>query len=198
VFADLIEDELRAQGLNVDVVNAGVGGNTTAMARARFERDVLSKEPRIVTISFGVNDSAVDVWKGATEPRVSLHNYEENLRHFIRALREQGSEPILMTPNPLLWTPGLKSMYGKPPYDPDAPDGFTVTLRAFTETVRRLAGEEDVSLVDTDKAFRSGAHGPLESLLLDGMHPNDVGHCIVAGELMRFLAPMLGDSAPSE
>ncbi|GMO50592.1 MAG: arylesterase [Treponemataceae bacterium] len=38
------------------VVNAGRCGDTAQAARARFERDVLSKKPRAVIVEFGAND----------------------------------------------------------------------------------------------------------------------------------------------
>ncbi|HWC90807.1 MAG TPA: GDSL-type esterase/lipase family protein, partial [Pirellulales bacterium] len=84
VYATILQEELRG----VRVINAGVGGNSTEMARKRFEADVLSQRPRIAIIQFGINDAAVDVWKTppATQPRVSLERYEANLRSFVRSL----------------------------------------------------------------------------------------------------------------
>src|SRR5690606_34808526 len=54
-------------------LNRGVPGNTTEMARERFENDVLRPAPRLVIIQFGINDATVDVWMKppATAPRVS-------------------------------------------------------------------------------------------------------------------------------
>ena len=40
VYAQRLESKLGASGLSVEVVNAGVGGNTTAAARRRFAQDV--------------------------------------------------------------------------------------------------------------------------------------------------------------
>ena len=130
-FGTLLSEDLPARGIEPTVVNAGVGGNTTVLARKRFEKDVLAHDPDIVTISFGINDSAVDVWKGATEPRVDVEQYEANLRYFVQTLRQCGATPILMTPNPLAWTPTLKDTYGKAPYDRDDPEGFNVTLKQY-------------------------------------------------------------------
>ena len=59
VYADI----LRAELSNVRVLNAGSGGDSTEMARARFSRDVLDRKPGVVVIQFGINDSAVDVWE---------------------------------------------------------------------------------------------------------------------------------------
>ncbi len=71
VYADILRDELTG----VQVINAGVGGNTTSMARLRFEADVLTHAPDLVLIQFGINDSAIDVSRGAAQPRVSRETY---------------------------------------------------------------------------------------------------------------------------
>lgn len=47
---------LLAAALPIPVVNAGVAGETTADGLRRLERDVLSREPRLVLVFFGGND----------------------------------------------------------------------------------------------------------------------------------------------
>ena len=44
--------------LGVPVINAGVGGDSTRNVLARFETDVLSKNPDVVIICIGRNDQA--------------------------------------------------------------------------------------------------------------------------------------------
>src|SRR5690606_6751766 len=56
VYADLLRERLPAAGQPATVVNAGVGGNSTTDARARFERDVLAHDPDLAIIQFGLND----------------------------------------------------------------------------------------------------------------------------------------------
>lgn len=176
----------------VPAFNAGIPGNTTKMARARFEKDVLVYKPRVVVIQLGINDSAVDVWKtpSATASRVSVADYETNLRFFIAELRKINAKPILMTTNPLRWTAKLKEMYGKPPYNPDDPKSFeTTTLARYNDTIRKLAKELDVPLVDVHAAYDKVES--VDALLLDGMHPNDNGHQLVADLLVPVLREQL-------
>jgi lysophospholipase L1-like esterase len=185
IYAAILQEELR----HVRVINAGVGGNTTELARKRFEADVLSHQPRIAIIQFGINDAAVDVWKTppATQPRVSLERYEANLRYFVQTLKSRNALVVLMTPNPLRWTPKLKEMYGHPPYKPGEPDGFNGLLMQYCEAVRRVAREERTDLIDVQRAFSDEAQKQgvsVDALLSDGMHPNDKGHRIVA-DLLR-------------
>ena len=192
IFGALLEQELPALGYPVNVINAGVGGNSTADARARFETDVLAHNPGIVTIAFGINDAAVDVWKGATAPRLPLPKYQDNLRYFVRALKSRGATPVLLTPNPLEWTPKLLEMYGKAPYEPEREDGFNVLLNDYVQAVREIAKEENVLLVDVQSLFKKHKRRtPGQSLLLDGMHPNEYGHRLIADALLRTLTPIL-------
>lgn len=178
IYAAILDEKLDAT-----ITNAGVGGHDTGKARARFERDVLNRKPNLVVIQFGINDAAVDVWKKppAKDPRVSKSDYETNLRFFIREIRKAGGKPILMTPNPIRWTPKLKTLYGKRPYDPDDDDGFNVLLRDYAEIARKIAGKEKVPLIDVYAEFQKR---DVDSLLLDGMHPNAKGHELVAKLLL--------------
>lgn len=187
IYASVLQEELR----NVRIINAGVSGNTTEMARKRFEQDVLTHQPQIAIIQFGINDSAMDVWKtpAAVEPRVLLARYEANLRHFVQTLKSKHTRVVLMTPNPLRWTPKLKEMYGKPPYHPENADGFNVPLEPYCDATRRVAREEGAELLEMQSAFAEQAKKcgvTLDSLLSDGMHPNDNGHRIEA-DLLREL-----------
>ena len=43
-------------GSGFELVNAGVGGNSSREAMARYERDVLAHDPDIVLLEFGGNN----------------------------------------------------------------------------------------------------------------------------------------------
>lgn len=197
VYSVRVNEALQAIGSSLSVHNAGVGGNTTRDARGRFAKDVLRHRPRIVVMQFGINDAAVDVWKKppATGPRVPLEEYKANLGAMVEAAREGGADVILMTTNPVRWTPRLKGMYGKPPYDLDAEDGFeSPLLTAYNEAIRRLALEMNVPLVDVRASypeFASKRNLTIDGLLLDGLHPSDVGHELVAGLLVPVIRDVL-------
>lgn len=202
VYADLLQKELPERGLSVRVINAGIGGNNTHHARARFEKDVLTHTPKIVVIQFGINDAAVDVWKDppATKPRVSLADYENNLRHLIDVLETRDVRVVLMTPNPLRWTPKMRELYGKPPYLPNETDGFNIKLEEYAETIRRLAKTENVPLVDVYKRFEQFGNKEGQSvndLLLDGIHPNDRGHRLVADQLIGVVLKLEHEASTS-
>ena len=193
IYAGLLQKELTFGGKEVHVINAGVPGNTTVMAAARFEKDVLAAKPDVVIVQFGINDSAIDVWKNppANGPRVAQAVYEQNVRAFVTALKKKGVLVFLMTPNPLCWTDALRAKYGHAPYHPDEEGGFNLLLRKYADSMRQIANEQGIPLVDVFDAFeehakKRGASTPSD-LLLDGMHPNNEGHRLVADLIMAQL-----------
>ena len=195
VYADLINEEFEKKRIPINILNAGIPGNTTDHAVKRFQKDVLDKKPDLVIIQFGTNDSAYDVWKNppATKPRVGIKVYKKNLRSFIKALKKQKSKVILVVPPPLLWTEKMIEMYGKPPFNPKERDGFNVSLRKYNEVVRKIAKSEKVPLVDLFAAYLEydKMEGQsMERLLLDGIHPNSEGQEIEARLLIEVIKEM--------
>lgn len=194
VYTDQLARRFLGEIAGQHFVNRGVPGNTTADARQRFADDVLALAPQVVIIQFGINDSAVDVWKSppVNHARVPLADYCENLRFFVTEIRRISGKVIFMTPNPLRWSTETRRLYNAHPYDPTHDLGFTVVLHPYVDAVRRLSDELAVPLVDIYALYEQWEtfHGESCSrLLLDGMHPNTQGHTLVADAL----APLLHD-----
>ena len=196
VYATRVEIALQSIGSSLSVSNSGVPSNTTVQARKRLQEEVLRHKPRIVVMQFGINDSAVDVWKKPpmTEPRVSLSAFIDNYRAMITESQQQGAKVIVMTTNPLRWTSKLRELYGKPPYHADAEDGFeSLNLRRYNAALRKIATELKVPLVDVHTAYPAFAEKhktTIDAMLTDGMHPGDLGHQLVA----ELLVPAIRDA----
>ena len=184
VYAQRLAAELPKRGLAAEIINAGIGGNTTADAMARFQRDVVDRKPDLVIMQFGLNDASVDVWKDRklTTTRVALEKYRDNLRQMISQLKDRKVRVILMTPNPMCWTPRMREIYGHPPYDPKDPQGFNVLVKDYAAAAREVAREQGVTLVDVHENYQQHAKDPrrsLATLMPDGIHPNDQGQEII-------------------
>ncbi len=195
-YSDLLRQELKPKnGKLLDVVNAGIGGNTTQHARERFEKDVLSRKPDLVIMQFGSNDAAVDVWKNppADRPRVSLEDYEKNLEWMITKIQEQKGKVILVTPPPSRWTEKLKEMYGKPPYAPNDPNGFNYLKEKYIDKMKEVGARKKVSVIDLYSRyfeFEKAEKRPMDELYVDGLHPNSEGHRIEADMLLDTIRKM--------
>lgn len=71
----------------VAVINAGVSGDTTEMALARVDKDVLARDPRIVIVGLGGNDFLQST---------SIATTEQNLRAIVEKIESAGASVILL------------------------------------------------------------------------------------------------------
>ena len=147
----------------IELVNSGISGETTLDGLARLDWSVLSYEPDLVTINFGINDCVLSL---------DLAEFEENFVEMVRRIRSgPASEVLLLSSQPL----------ETPPYDKWVQD--------YYQAVERVALEMDVGFVDVFGAWMERMeHGtPLSSLILSGLdHPNEAGYRIIAEELMKL------------
>lgn len=77
---------LLSEKIGIPVINAGVSGDTTEMALARIERDVLNKDPKLVVIVLGGNDFLRRVPKTQTLA---------NIKNIITQIQAKGSSVVL-------------------------------------------------------------------------------------------------------
>lgn len=182
-FAAISERGLKAKGLNVRVVNLGIGGERTDQALRRLDA-VAETKPRVVTIMYGTNDSYVD--PGQTASRLNREEYRTNLKAIVAELRKRGIEPILMT---------------EPAWAADAaPNGVgenpNLRLAPFMVACWEVAAECRVPVVDH---FAHWTEAQMKGQVLrqwttDGCHPNPRGH----RELSELLLPVLLGSLQSD
>jgi acyl-CoA thioesterase I len=146
----------------INVIVTAIGGEESESGAKRFERDVLSLRPEVVTIDYALNDR-----------RIGLARAETAWRSMITNALARNIKIILLTPTPDV------NVKLDDPKDP---------LNQHATQIRKLAAEYHVGLVDSLEAFRatlkSGAH--LEDLMSQSNHPNRAGHELVATELLRW------------
>jgi len=150
---------------NITVINAGISGHTTKEGLARLERDVLSHEPDLVTVSFGLNDMT----------RLTPQEYRTNLESLISQCRERGCQGVLCTPNAVIDTQGRP--IGK--------------LVEYCDIIHEVGRQMSVPVCDQYQAgadLHSRAPWTWRLTLSDEIHPNMDGHKRMAEELCRTIA----------
>ena len=95
-----LEAALRAKGLDIRIIDAGVSGDTTAGGRARLDW-ALADRPQAVIVALGGNDGLRGI-----EPR----NTEANLAAILDALAARGLPAMLAG---MLAPPNLGAEYGR-------------------------------------------------------------------------------------
>lgn len=85
-FPAVLQRELRARGTSLQVVNAGVSGDTSAGGRRRVDW-LLKQKPDLVVVELGGNDGL----RG-----VPLESIEQNLRAILLKIQKAGAKTLLL------------------------------------------------------------------------------------------------------
>lgn len=154
----------------IEVVNAGISGNTTSDGLQRLERDVLSHAPHLVCIMFGLNDMG----------RLDPSQFQANLVTLVEKCRGGGAEVILCTPNGMMENPGR-------PRD---------RLKQFCQVLAETSRAHATPLCDVFQAYetlRTLDPRGWRLLFSDEIHPNMDGHRLTARLLAQTIS---GEDAP--
>lgn len=186
-------DSLTAAGVFVNnlknqfgfnIINAGVGGNNTNDARARFNSDVLAKNPDVVIICFGMNDSALDMAK-----YVKMETFRANMNYFVTTLKDKGAKVILCTSNyieeSLYYTRHNSAVF-------EPVGGAAAFVDSYCQAVREIAAEQQVYLADVRTACDS--YPNRLDITTDGVHCTTLGYSLYSNLIgKQFTRIFLGD-----
>ena len=165
------------------VLNAGVGGNTSREGLARIEPDVLAKRPDHVLVEFGGNDPTFD-----EKRHVPLDEYERNLEA-IKA-RVASAVPdcrlIMLVFPPVIdaWhVHGRLEAYRKA-------GGLDVQVERYRQLTREFSARHHLPLADIDVALRRFVrrNEAGEVILPDGVHLTEAGNRVVAEAVLDCLS----------
>ena len=148
-------------------INTGVGGDTTAMMLARFDRDVLAYRPDAVIVTAGGNDSN-------PVQNVSHEQYRANLLELHRRITAYGGEVIFQT-----YYACRKELL--------AP-GMAERMDRNMQIVREVAAETGSLLQDHYRRWnrlRDRFPAVYALLMKDAMHVNADGNAIMGADLLR-------------
>ncbi|MDD4269843.1 MAG: GDSL-type esterase/lipase family protein [Pirellulales bacterium] len=187
-FREIARRELTEKlGGKVEVFNAGRNGDIVTLATKRLEKDVLDRQPRIVTVMFGGNEAGFyrpETGGFADTPRVGREQFKAAAGTVVDRLRAARITVVLMTCPPMTeryWGMRLEA-YRK--------HGINFLVKDYAEAIREVAAEKQVALVDVYRAFDQNR--AWLDYFPDGLHPDARGHRVIANLLVEELARILG------
>lgn len=187
-FRDIMRRELTEKlGTKVKVVNAGVNGDIITLAAARLKRDVLDREPDLVTIMFGGNEAGFyrpETNGFADTPRVSRDEFKKALLTTVDRIREAKITVVLMT------CPPMTERYWGMKLEPYQKNGINFLVKDYAQAMRDVAAEKDVELIDVYRAFQQKPERL--DYFPDGLHPDARGHRVIADLLVNRLTRIIG------
>lgn len=158
------------------VLNTGISGNRVTDLAARWQTDVLDLKPEWLSVMIGIND----VWRHFDNPaieQVDLDRYTSVYRKLLERTRPQLKGLVLMTPYFL---------------EADRADPMRAMMDTYGAATRELAHEFDAVFVDVQAAFDAYlTHQSARTLCEDRVHPNGIGHMIIAEAFMNRVVPRM-------
>ncbi len=175
-YVRLVRDWLRsAHPANApEIINKGISGNKIQDLQDRWEDDVLSLRPDLVSIKIGIND----VWHGLGENRdgTTLEKFREGGEDLLHRLKKScPTATIILCEPSVIWPP--------------APEEGNECLQPFLEVIRNLALQFEVHrLIPLHGAFvKSREIRPDIDWAPDGVHPSSSGHMLIARTWLAML-----------
>jgi acyl-CoA thioesterase-1 len=160
-YPTLLQARIDAAGLDFEVINAGVTGDTTAAGLRRIDW-VLREPAAVLVLALGGNDGL----RGIDPPHA-----KENLRAMVERAREKDPDTRIILAG-MQSPPNMGARYTK----------------EFEEIYPALAEELDLALVPF---LLESVGGVPELNLPDGIHPNEEGQELVARNVWEILEPVL-------
>jgi acyl-CoA thioesterase I len=159
-FPGIIQAKIDSLGLNYEVVNSGVSGETSAGGKSRIDW-ILNQDIDIFVLELGANDGL----RG-----VPIAETKANLQAIIDAVKRKSSDTKII----------LAGMQLPPNMGQD----YTAQFRAIFSD---LASENNIAFIPF---ILKDVGGVKELNQNDGIHPTAEGHKIVAGNVWEVLRPI--------
>ncbi len=152
---------------SIQLIPAGISGDSAAGGSARLERDVLRFHPDLTVVAFGSNDAS---YNGEKE----IAAYGEHLRSIFKRLKEDGGEVIYLTQ---IYMNTRISPYVTAPFLIEIAENCAKAqnsglLKAYYEEGKRVAREEGVEICDLYSVWEAMANAGVDTTALLSNHLN--------------------------
>lgn len=188
-WVSLLQDMLqqRYPDLEITVVNAGIGGNTTRDRLARLAKDVMERYPDLVISDFGANDASYK-----PEQHVSLDEFARNIKLMHdQIVSKTGAAEIYWPQTPVL---SEKHVWREQPIYVKA-GGIDKYGEAYRKCTAKMSHKLHVPFVNMDAIFRKKflEKGADFYLCPDGVHYLEAGNQLVAESLLPVVEKIIQD-----
>lgn len=160
------------------LVNCGIGGDTTAGIMLRCHTQIFPQKPDAVLIMGGSNDISF-TW-----------DYRQacaNVVSIVRNAQAQGIRCIVGIPVPM----AAEDMAFRP-WDPERDMEYTaMQCRSYARWLQVYCRERNIPAVDFHTPFLNPDGTVRRELFSDGLHPNAMGHRVMADVLCSVLPKLL-------
>ena len=155
------------------IINSGVSGHTSRDLLARFDRDIVAKNPDWVSICIGIND----VWRQFDSPAIPESHvlpdeYKENLEKMIMKIKDN-----------------VKGIFILSPYimEPNREDAMRKRTDEYVAICKELSEKYGCIFVNFQKMYEDFFKIRHSAFIAwDRVHPNQIGAVLMAKEFLKY------------
>jgi len=165
--------DLLSKDLDLEIINSGISGDTTAGMLARFKAMVIDHKPSHVIIMGGTNDLALNL---------SDEQILGNILAMTRYARQNAIESIIGIPTPFY-----------PPQEDTSKslflggDALRLRIETYQQKLKQFAREDERLFIEFSQGMCS------DLMLADGLHPNEKGHKLMMETATEVLLSIVSD-----
>lgn len=160
VYSDECWVKLLHKSLNIEIINKGVNGDTTAGILSRSHKDILELKPSHVILMAGTNDILLNY---------PVNNIIDNIKFLLKEIKDNNITPILALQPPIIGE--LAEIYW------DKYISYSKANEHLFEYIRKInpfACENNINIINFYDSFIKIKD--IVNLYSDGIHPNSEGH----------------------
>ncbi len=163
----VVERQLKAAGLDVELINSGISGDTTGGGLFRFDDSVTYHKPDILVIALGTNDFLMGIPVAAAR---------QNLETIIKRAKDGGVFVVLV---------GIRPKFN------GVPDALQSD---YANMLEQLAADTDIPF---HPSLMKGVWGNEDLIMPDGLHPTAEGVEVMGERLSETLKTVLAPNSAS-
>jgi lysophospholipase L1-like esterase len=161
----------------LEIINRGISGNRVIDLKERWKEDALDLHPDVLVIMIGVNE----VWHYLSYGKeYSDSQYEKDYRLILDELKHINPKLKIVMMQPFLFEVGVVKA------------DWVAPLDRLKVIVKRIAHEKADAYIPLQEILNQATKDySKEELLPDGVHPSDLGHQLIANEVIKVLQKIL-------
>lgn len=183
VLQNLLQERFADKGISIEVANHGYGGETTIDGMRRLRGEVLSGNPDIAVVGYGMNDS---VMTDVSQFRVAPDLFESTLANIVGILQEAGIITVLNTMTPVM-PEYYYERHPKKYYEPYG--GLLEVLKMYNAIIQRVGQATQCPVINITAVFNEDCDGIRRAG--DGVHPDEQGHVLIAQAVFETIAQII-------
>lgn len=164
---------------NIQVYNLSIPGEITPRlcTRIRGEMDMRipladTKDNNLVLIAVGINDTNAQNWLSGKQ--TSLTEFNQNINQLISLTSNKYSKCVVMGLTPIHEPTYEKRFQGRL---------FNKTIKEYDTVISEVTAKRNIPFVDLFEVLKSKGY---EETLIDGIHPNSIGHKMIYDLVIEF------------